>query len=108
MSGTPWTANPDGLTVTIRLTPKSSRAAIEGVERLSDGRAVLKVRVRSAPEDGKANDALLRMLSKALGAPQKCVSLVSGATSRVKTIRISGDGPALATTLEMLAGEPKG
>ncbi len=109
MASVPWTQTPDGLTLTIRLTPKSSRDVVEGVETLADGKAVLKARVRAAPEDGKANDSLLRMLSKTLGLPQKALTLSAGATSRVKTIRLAGDGLALAAALERLCGPaPKG
>ena len=105
---TAWTVTPDGVTIAVRLTPRSSKDALEGVERLSDGRDVVKARVRAVPEDGKANDALLKLLAKTLGAPRSAVDLAGGATSRLKTIRISGDGPALAKVLERLSPAPKG
>ena len=50
---------PDGLEITVRLTPKSSRDALEGAESGADGGAWLKARVRAVPEDGKANKALI-------------------------------------------------
>jgi hypothetical protein len=100
----PWSLRSDGLRLLLRLTPKSSRDAIEGIEHLADGRAVLKVRVRAVPEAGAANDALIRLLAKAFAIPASAVSLESGATSRVKTLRLAGDGVALAHRLAAITG----
>ena len=100
----PWTVTADGVTVTVRLTPKGGRDAIEGVETLSDGRTVLKVRVRALPMEGEANAALSRVLAQALGVPPRHVEIASGATSRVKRMKIVGDGSALGTALEKIAG----
>ncbi len=98
----PWTLGAGHVLVTARLTPKSSRDALEGVETLSDGRAVLKARVRAVPEDGKANDALIKLVAKALGAPRSHVSIVTGATSRLKTIRVDGSPAELSAALEQI------
>lgn len=95
----PWRAQEDALVVQVRLTPKGGRDAVDGVETLSDGRPVLKARVRAAPEDGKANDALLRLIAGICGVPARNVALTGGATSRLKTLRIDGDPQALAATL---------
>ena len=97
-----WTVMADDLMVTVRLTPKGGRDAIDGVETLADGRAVLKVRVRAAPMDGEANAALGRVLAKALGVPPSDVEIASGATSRVKRVKIVGDATALGTALEKI------
>jgi uncharacterized protein (TIGR00251 family) len=79
----------------VRLTPRSSKDAVEGLEALSDGRRILKARVRAVPEDGKANDALLKLLAKSLDLARQSLSLESGATSRIKIIRIAnGHGDA--------------
>ncbi|MEQ1648106.1 MAG: DUF167 family protein, partial [Hyphomicrobiaceae bacterium] len=48
----PWRATKDGLELRVRLTPKSSRDAVEGIETTADGPA-LKARVTAIPEDGK-------------------------------------------------------
>ena len=63
MVGEPWSLTANGVTLTIRLTPKGGRDAIDGVEVMSDGRAVLKVRVRAAPSEGEANAALIRLIN---------------------------------------------
>ncbi|MGD9923939.1 MAG: DUF167 family protein, partial [Pseudorhodoplanes sp.] len=62
----PWIATARGLSVTIRLTPRGGRDAIDGIETLSDGRPVLKARVRAAPTEGAANAALLSLMAKTL------------------------------------------
>ena len=100
----PWRELAGALLLTIRLTPKSSRDALEAVETLSDGRAVLRARVRAVPEDGKANDALLRLVAKALDVPRRDIELASGATSRTKVLRITGADAALIARLAKLAG----
>jgi len=99
----PWRPVAGGLEIRVRVTPRGGRDGIDGVEALADGRTVLKVRVRSAPEDGAANEAVRRLLAKALGVPASAISLASGATARVKTFRIAGDEPACAAALAALA-----
>ena len=101
--GPPWIAGAGAVAVTVRLTPKGGRDAIDGVETLADGRDILKVRVRAAPSEGEANDALCRLLAKALGIPRRDVSLTAGATSRIKRLAVSGDVPTLIAALEKLA-----
>ena len=86
----------------VRLTPKGGRDAIDGIDRLADGSVVLKVRVRAAPSEGKANAALTRLLAKAVGVPPRDVNLVAGAGGRIKRLAISGDGPTLIAALEKI------
>jgi uncharacterized protein (TIGR00251 family) len=100
----PWTRIADGIMVTVRLTPKGGRDAIDGVERLADGRAVLKMRVRAAPSDGAANAALVRLVAQALDVAPRQVSLAAGATARVKRIKVEGDVARLAAVLQKLVG----
>lgn len=88
----PFSVTSDGLLLHIRLTPKGGRDAIEGVEALSDGKSVLKVRVRSVPEDGKANKALIKLIAEWLHWSTSSIEIVSGATARIKILKISGDG----------------
>lgn len=99
-----WASAADGVFVTVRLTPKGGRDSIDGIETLSDGRAVLKARVRALPAEGEANAALGRLLAQALGVPARDVTIVSGATSRIKRVKILGDVAALSATLEKIAG----
>jgi uncharacterized protein YggU (UPF0235/DUF167 family) len=88
--------------LTIRLTPKGGRDAFDGIETLSDGRPVLKARVRAAPTEGEANAALISLLAKTLDVPRRTVTLAAGETARIKRIVIDGDGAALAARLERI------
>ncbi len=90
-AGRPWAASADGLVVTVRLTPKGGRDAIDGIEHLADGRCVLKARVRAAPTDGEANEALERLLARAFDVAPRAVAVIGGATARVKRVLIQGD-----------------
>jgi uncharacterized protein YggU (UPF0235/DUF167 family) len=100
----PWRIRPDGLEVRVRVTPKGGRDAIDWIETLSDGRPVLKVRVRAAPEDGAANEGVRRLIAKTLRLPAFAVSLEAGATARLKTFVISGEGDMLAEALATVTG----
>ena len=97
-----WRERADGLLISVRLTPKGGRDGIDGIETLSDGRAVIKARVRAVPEDNKATQALIALFAKALSVSQSMVDLESGATSRLKTLRVQGDSAALAASLNQL------
>ena len=97
-----WSAIPGGIALTVRLTPKGGRDAFDGTEQLSDGRSVLKARVRVAPSEGEANEALCRLIARTLGVPPRDVMLAAGATSRIKRLTVSGDGPTLIAKLERL------
>lgn len=99
----PWRATEQGLSIAVRVTPRGGRDAIDGVEAQSDGRTVLRVRVRVAAEDGAANQAVIALIAKSLGAPKSNVRLLSGATARLKQLAVDGDPLALAARLEALA-----
>jgi uncharacterized protein (TIGR00251 family) len=98
----PWTAAADGVVLAVRLTPKGGRDAIDGVDELADGRSVLKVRVRAAASEGEANAALIALIAKSLRVAPRDVSLVGGATSRIKRLKIAGAAPALVAALEKI------
>lgn len=99
----PWSVAAGGVILTVRLTPKGGRDAVDGIGQLSDGRHVLKARVRAAATEGEANAALLKLIAKTLGIPLRDVSLEAGATARIKRIAIAGVGSTLAAALEKSA-----
>jgi uncharacterized protein (TIGR00251 family) len=74
----------------LRVSPDAGRAEIVG--RHGDG---WKVRVTAAPERGRANDAVLRLLADALSVPRETLAIVSGHSGRDKIVELSGLGPAL-------------
>jgi uncharacterized protein len=100
----PWTVAAGGLAVVVRLTARGGRDAIDGIEQRANGQCVLKARVRAAPTEGDANDALIALLAHAAGVPPRDVALVSGATARIKRLTIAGHGPTLAAALEKISG----
>lgn len=101
--GKPWSPIASGVAVSVRLTPKGGRDAIDGIETMSDNRAVLKIRGRAAPSEGEANAVLIKLIATAVGVPPRDVTLVTGATARIKRLNISGDGPTLVAALEKIA-----
>jgi uncharacterized protein len=103
----PWTITGEGLLLTVRLTSKGGRDAIEGIEPMADGRRVLKARVRAAASEGEANAALMKLIARTLAVPPSRVTLVSGAAARVKRLNVAGDASALATTLQNTVGALK-
>lgn len=92
----------DGIDLFVRLTPKSAKDGVDGIETTADGRSHLKARVRAIPEEGAANRALEKLIAAWLGVPKGSVSVASGGTSRLKTIRVSGAPETLAQQLENL------
>jgi uncharacterized protein len=99
----PWVQTADGVALDVRLTPRGGRDAIEGVERRADGRVVLKARVRAAPFEGQANDALCRLLAHELGLAPRQVEIAAGAGARIKRLRIAGDPQMLEAMLDRLS-----
>lgn len=95
----PWAVTSEGLRLTVRLTPRGGRDAIDGVEALADGREVFKLRVRAAPSEGEANAALIALVARLLDVPRSRVDLVAGATARLKIVAVSGDAEMLLTRL---------
>ncbi len=90
----------EGLRVALKVTPKAARAGVTGLETDAAGRAVLKVRVTEAPEGGKANAALIKLLAKAWKLPKGALKVVAGAKNRRKTLLVEGDPAELAPRLE--------
>lgn len=74
----------------VRLTPKSPVERIDGWHMDDKGRRFLKIRVRAAPIEGRANEALIAFLVKTLKLPKSRLSLVAGDTARLKQIEIEG------------------
>lgn len=73
----------------VRVVPRASATAVTGV---TDG--ALKVRLAAPPVDGAANEALVAFLAESLGLRSRAVALVSGHTSRLKVVEVTGATPA--------------
>ena len=102
MVARPWTASADGVVITVRLTPRGGRDAIEGIAQLTDGRSVIKARVRAAASGGEANAALVKLIANTLGVTARDVRLVTETSARIKRLKIVGAGAVLAATLEKI------
>lgn len=74
----------------MRLTPGAAHDRLDGWDSDPEGRPVLKARVRARPIEGRANDALVRMVADALGLPRSAVCLHQGDRSRIKRLEITG------------------
>lgn len=73
------------LVLRLRVAPKSPKTGWAGV--MEDG--TLKLRLRAVPEDGKANEELIRFLAAEFGVSRQQVELVTGAASRMKQVRLT-------------------
>jgi uncharacterized protein (TIGR00251 family) len=72
----------------LRVSPGGRRSAIVGRHG-----AAWKVRVTAAPEDGKANAAVVKLLADTLSMRERDVQIVSGHASRDKTVALAGVSP---------------
>ncbi|AHE53183.1 DUF167 family protein [Sphingomonas sanxanigenens] len=100
----PATPHAEGLRIAVRVTPRASRDAIEGVAADAAGRPELRVRITAAPVDGSANTAVIALLAKALDVPRRDTSLLSGTTARSKQLLVKGDPAVLSARLATLVG----
>lgn len=74
-----------GVQFEVRLQPRASSSGVVG----SHGTA-LKVRVTAPPVDGAANEMLVKVLAGTFGIPARAITILSGATSRTKLVRLAG------------------
>ncbi len=79
------TENADGVTFTVHVQPRASRAEICGIQNCE-----LKVRLTAPPVDDAANTQCIELLAKRLGIAKSAVTLLHGHKSRHKTLRAAG------------------
>lgn len=99
MTAAPIRRHADGITVTVRLTPKAGADRIDCVAGDAAGDSALKVRVTAAPESGKANAALIKLLAKSWKLPKSTLSIAGGAKDRNKVVHVAGDPAMLERAL---------
>ena len=68
----------------VKVTPKARKEGIEGLNAAGE----LVIKVRAAPEDGKANTAVLTLLADAFGLPRSRLEVARGAAARHKIIAL--------------------
>lgn len=91
----------DGIVFQVKVTPRSSRCEITGVQ---DG--VLKLKITAPPVEGKANEECIRCLSEAIGVKRSQVTIIGGHKSRIKTISVTD--VAIGTVEGFLKKETQG
>lgn len=77
------------MTFDVRVAPRASRDAVQGIH---DG--ALKVALTAPPVEGAANAALCKLIAKTLGVPKRAVTIVRGETSRNKSVHVQGVRPS--------------
>lgn len=87
-----------GVVLFVRLTPKAVSNSIEGCIH-EDRAALVAARVRAVPENGKANEALIRLVAGWLGLAPSSLSINAGDRSRLKQVLITGDAETLGRNL---------
>jgi len=96
-----WRATVDGVTIAVKVHPKSRRAGLHGVAPSADGPR-LRIHVTEAAEDGRANRAVCDAMAAVLAVPRSSVDVMAGASSREKLLRVAGDRDSLAARLAAL------
>ncbi len=99
---TVYTTASDGVFLALRVTPKASHNEVNGIAVDGQGRAALKVRVTVAPEGGKANEAVIKLLAKAVGVAKTAIVVVGGESAREKRVHIQGNSQELIEKLAKL------
>lgn len=100
-SGQFWRPAPNGVSVAVKVHPRSRRPGIGGIEACTEG-ARLRIAVAEAAEHGRANRAACGALARALGVPASAVEVAAGAASRQKRLLVTGEPGALAARLSAL------
>lgn len=99
-----FTSYPGGIRLRLRVQPKSRREGPQGFAAEPDGEWALKFGINAAPEDGKANAAILALLAKRLKVAKAAISVAAGAKDRRKLIDIRGhEGELVAALAAWLA-----
>lgn len=78
--------NDDAFQIHVKVIPRATKDQISGF--MQDG--TLKIRITAPPVDGKANQALVEFLSASFGIHRDQISIISGASSRIKILQIRG------------------
>jgi uncharacterized protein len=71
--------------ITVRAKPRSAASSLE-----AEASGIWIARLRSSPVDGKANAELVALVAKHFGCAKSSVAIVSGASARLKLVRVSG------------------
>ena len=96
---------PGSVRLFTRVTPGAAKDEIVGIWRGVKAEQRLAVKVTAPPDKGKANAAIIKLISKTLGLPKSAVSIMAGETSRLKTVALAGDTGVIVAAIKRLTGE---
>ena len=97
------------LLLAVRLTPKASQERIGGIFTDANGQCWLQANVTAPPDKGKANAALIALLSRSLRHPASSIFLETGDTNRLKRLRLAGcTAPVEHALIEIASRERNG
>ena len=85
-----------GVALYVRVTPRAKRTKIKGLARDERGDLWLAAAINAPPVDGAANEALIALIAKALGAPRSSIRIHAGESARQKVLVLEGDARAIA------------
>jgi hypothetical protein len=74
-----------GISFALHVQPRASRNGVTGIQ---DG--AVRIRLTSPPVDGAANEQCINLLAVLLRVPRRDITIVSGETSRYKTVKVAG------------------
>jgi uncharacterized protein len=92
----------DGVRLSVRVTPRAARSAVQGIGTDANGQAWLAVRLTAPPEAGKANAALIKLLARRWRLAASDFRLIAGATARRKVLHVQGPPAQLLAGLRAL------
>lgn len=97
-----------GLLLQVRVTPRSAKDVVLGIEAIADGKPHLKVRITANPDKGKANRAIVVFLAKYFRFAKSNIVVVSGSASKFKSIGFKGEKEKLEALVEKLQAHVDG
>lgn len=88
--------------VRVRVTPNAARDAVAGLVLRADNRQFLAIRTKAIAHNGKANQAVIAIVAKALGITKTSIAIATGSQSREKTLLISSPSESAIAKLVQL------
>jgi uncharacterized protein YggU (UPF0235/DUF167 family) len=96
-----WRVKADGVTMMVKVTPRSRRPCVHGTRVSATGER-LRIDVTQAAEKGEANRAVCDLLADLLRQPRGNLRVIAGAANREKLLAIPGDVVSLTDRLRLL------
>ena len=82
----PYKKTKDGITIEVKVEPRSSRKQITGII----DNTILKVKLTAPPVDGSANEQLIELISESTGVKKSQIKIIRGLSSKRKLVGITG------------------